>query len=747
MKGEMMVKKAATALGAFLVLAIVAVAAQGAPGGGSGVASAQGPSARGGAPAGPPGLAGLGRLACAGGSSPIKHVVYIQFDNVHLLRDRPNVPSDLEQMPHLLSFMRRNGTLLSNDHTVLISHTGGGILSSITGVYPDRHGQAVSNSFRYYRPDGRTNTGVSFAYWTDGIFDPATPTPTDPTYNMLTPEAKNAPAPWVAYTRAGCDVGMVGTANTVLENIGPDVPKVFGADSPEAAEVVSDPGQAFADFVGIAVHCAASSSRCSEAKHGKPDLLPDEPGGYAGFNGLFGAKYVAPQIGGPVRNLDGTVIKDATNHVGFPGFDGMFPRNSLAYVAEMQEAGIPVTYAYISDAHDNHGVSGEIHVSYGPGEQGYVNQLREYDRAFGQFFTRLEGDGITKDNTLFVITVEEGDHFAGGQPSNPGCDGVTTACRWQHVTCPTAAVPICPPDNVAEVNVNLRGLLATQAGNTTGFDVHSDMAPAIYLHGDPAADAAVTRTFEHDLGSLTAENPYTHVIGSVGREVIDRVGMKTLHMITGDPLRTPTLVSFLDPDIFAFAGAANCNSPCVQEQPGFAWNHGGLAPEVATTWVGLVGPGVRALGEDEQLWADHTDLRPTMLSLLGLQDDYLHDGRVLIDLLDARAVPQTLRAHRATLQRLGEVYKQINAPFGQLGLDAITVSTKAINGDNATYASLTAKLEALTADRDALAAQIREMLAGATFGGSALDEQRAKDATKAGEALITRADALAASST
>ena len=27
----------------------------------------------------------------------IKHVVYLQFDNVHLRRDNPNVPSDLEQ--------------------------------------------------------------------------------------------------------------------------------------------------------------------------------------------------------------------------------------------------------------------------------------------------------------------------------------------------------------------------------------------------------------------------------------------------------------------------------------------------------------------------------------------------------------------------------------------------------------------------------------------------------------------------
>ncbi|HKT39764.1 MAG TPA: hypothetical protein VJR48_15415, partial [Ktedonobacterales bacterium] len=32
----------------------------------------------------------------------IKHVISIQFDNTHFKRDNPNVPSDLEQMPHLL---------------------------------------------------------------------------------------------------------------------------------------------------------------------------------------------------------------------------------------------------------------------------------------------------------------------------------------------------------------------------------------------------------------------------------------------------------------------------------------------------------------------------------------------------------------------------------------------------------------------------------------------------------------------
>jgi len=52
----------------------------------------------------------------------IQHVIYVQFDNTHFLRDNPNVPSDLEQMPHLLNFIRNNGRC-GNDHTALISHT------------------------------------------------------------------------------------------------------------------------------------------------------------------------------------------------------------------------------------------------------------------------------------------------------------------------------------------------------------------------------------------------------------------------------------------------------------------------------------------------------------------------------------------------------------------------------------------------------------------------------------------------
>src|SRR2546428_13396168 len=75
----------------------------------------------------------------------IQHVIYIQFDNVHFTRDDANVPSDLEQMPHLLNFIRENGTLLTNHHTVLISHTATGIRSSLTAVCPARPRQPVAS--------------------------------------------------------------------------------------------------------------------------------------------------------------------------------------------------------------------------------------------------------------------------------------------------------------------------------------------------------------------------------------------------------------------------------------------------------------------------------------------------------------------------------------------------------------------------------------------------------------------------
>jgi hypothetical protein len=110
----------------------------------------------------------------------VSHVIYIQFDNVHFTRDNPDVPSDLEQMPHVLNFLEQNGVLLSNHHTPLISHTADDIITSLSGVYGDRHGQPISNSFNYFDPKADDGLGSiytsSFTYWTD-LVDPVATLP------------------------------------------------------------------------------------------------------------------------------------------------------------------------------------------------------------------------------------------------------------------------------------------------------------------------------------------------------------------------------------------------------------------------------------------------------------------------------------------------------------------------------------------------------------------------------------------
>src|SRR5579864_7296549 len=335
----------------------------------------------------------------------VSHVFEITFDNVHFFRDNPDVPSDLELMPHLLQFIEQNGTLLSNNHTPLIAHTAVDSLTTYTGLYGDRQGMPISNSYRSYNADGTTDPAGSFAYWTDPIFDTArTPNPSHDTnpsmvYAAAPPATSDTapspstvtPAPWVPFTRAGCDVGDVSTANMVLENTSVDIPKVFGASSPETAQLNAD-GDRFkdaesADYVGLGVHCTAGSPFCATAtgvKFGQtiasptavPDMLPSEPGGYSGFSALFGHRYIAPQLGAGTPNLtrNGYAVTNAAGNLvdlngnqinggflstpGFPGFGPINTSQTMAYIADLQESGVPVTFGYIADIHGNEHIAG-----------------------------------------------------------------------------------------------------------------------------------------------------------------------------------------------------------------------------------------------------------------------------------------------------------------------------------------------------------------------------------------------------
>jgi hypothetical protein len=753
----------------------------------------------------------------------IQHVVNLGFDNVHFFRDNPNVPSDLQLMPNLLNFFTGNGTFLSNNHTPLIAHTGDDLLTTATGLYGDRQGMPVSNSYQTYNPDGSTDPAGSFAYWTDPVFDTAkTPSaghdvnpsmvysPVPPA-TAATPPAPTAvtPAPWVPYTRAGCNVGEVATANQELENTAVDIPKVFGASSPEAQQLAAD-SDSFkdaetADYVGIGVHCARGSAFCADAtgvKFGQSaasataaaDVLPNEPGGYNGFQELFGHRYVAPQLGagtpslsrhgfavtnaaGNLVDLNGNQLNGAflSNHSGFPGFGPINASQTLAYMADMLESGVPVVNGYIADIHGNEGIPGlaacaKSPAALGSGDPCYIAQAQYYNQAFGAFFQRLAAEGITSKNTLFVLTSDEGDHEAGAnvgraiQPTPANCDGATVSG-----TTVTPDVPCTyPAGSFGELAGNITGLLATQKQDTTPFSLESDTAPEFYVTGNPGPGTAKVRGLERDVAGLTAANPYTGTTQPITNYLADPAAEAIVHMVNADPARTPTFAMFARPDYFLSPGPAACAGACVQQNTGFAWDHGDYAAEIDTNYIGLAGPGVRHLGLDGSAagagpssagpdsgqitvpgehtsgpWTDETDLRPTMLYLLGLRDDYEHDGRVITQVL---ARPNAALAAPG-VTGLGECYKQLNSSVGELGTDTLVASTRAIEssspGDR-TYLRVEAALRGLDVTRDRLALRVKGELEAAAFGGARIPDARGQ--TLACRAIIGGAGLLARAS-
>ncbi len=728
----------------------------------------------------------------------IKHVIEITFDNVHFNRDNPNVLSDLEQMPALTGFVTSNGTMLSNNHTPLIGHTADDTITNYSGLYGDRHGQGLTNTYETYQPDGSVLAKSSFAYWTGTYGTDAFP---NQPYSATVPASgtpRTPPAPWVPFTRAGCDFGAVSTANLELENVNPDLQNVFGAGSAEVKQLTADPDsykdQEVADYVGLGVHCAQGDSFCASATATKfgdssasstavTDSLPDEPGGYSGFQGLFGHRYLQPQLKGAATSGGNRVVNGHTYEVydaagnlvdlngneidgaflpagspGFPGFGPISAAQSLAYVADMQESGVPVTYAYISDAHEKK--TGQTGCSnsgsaQGPGDACYEATLAAYNASFAKFFQRLADDGIDKSNTLFVFTADEGDHFAGanvGRTVTPTCTGTPGTSGY---SCSY------PKGTLGEQQVDIHGLLQHQLGDTTPF-YDEPQGNSLFITGKPSPTDTSTRQLERDWGNATAFDAYDNSTENVAQYMADPTVEQLLHFVNADPNRTPSFTVFPKPDYYFTSGtkdtssaidgcpsgttADNAATNCSAINNGFAWNHGYYAPEISNTWLGLVGPGVAHKGVDglsaadgpssadgsnsspklvtavqnPGTWADHTDIRPTMLALTGLKDDYVDDGRVLTE--DLTVTPG--KTGDKLFQPLAACYKQLNASVGQFGTDVLVADTAALktgsSSNDLRYRATLLGIKALGVARDALATRIKSDLFNTEFNNAPL---------------------------
>jgi hypothetical protein len=260
----------------------------------------------------------------------------------------------------------------------------------------------------------------------------------------------------------------------------------------------------------------------------------------------------------------------------------------------------------------------------------------------------------------------------------------------------------------------------------------------VFINGNPLRTSTTARALEQLIGTLTAVNPITGNTDQLAVAMADPVEEQMLHMVVpADPARTPSFTMFGDPDyFFQSTGSA---SPV--EAPGFAWNHGDIQPEIGTLWLGMVGPGVKQLGQTGAIFSDHTDIRPTMLALAGLTDDYEHDGRVLFEAINESALPVPLRGHKPTIAQMAALYKQINAPFGQLAMDSLVVSTRALESvspGDVTYAALENDIASWVEQRDALATQMKAMLDGAAFSGQKINEPDAKNLIVQAQTLLNQ---------
>jgi hypothetical protein len=484
---------------------------------------------------------------------------------------------------------------------------------------------------------------------------------------------------------------------------------------------------------------------------------------------------------GNLVDFDNREISDFAGHTGFTGFSPTASQ-SLAMVASMQEAGIPITYAYLADIHERKDWSFQCTTqdatsfgnALGPGDACYRENAQRYDAAFGKFLDRLAKDGITPANTLFEIGAEENDHLAGANvgradaPSDPAnCDGITTPCRYGH-------------NQIGEVQANLPGLVSTERGNTTPFDVEPQGA-SIYVHNSggqavtPARDDPAVRQLERDTAAITANNPHSGVMGeTIANYQAGQTEERILHMETADPQRTPTYSLWPKPDYFFDAANPACSTSvnpqqdCVTINHGFAWDHGYYSPDIDITWSAFVGPGVKKGGIDGPTpsnspavadpnggglvpnfsktgtWADEPDIRPTLLFLAGVTDDYIMDGRVITQLLSKNTpVMQT--------QQLGACYKQLNASVGKFGTDTLVASTAALAsgsaGDDSKFTDIDGKLVDLGARRDTLATTIKNGLDAIEFHHAPVHANTLQQQLQSCQALRQEATSLASSST
>ncbi len=614
----------------------------------------------------------------------------------HRVRQRPLRPRQPERAVGpgadartCMNFMKDNGTILSNTHTPMIAHTADDSLSIYTGLYGDRHGQPLSNSYktlqprRHHRPGrvvrvldqpGRRHRGPPRAG-----HDTTPSMVYSDTVPASGPPNRQTPAPWVPFTRAGCDVGDFSTANMVARERqrrpadalrrrlargrSSSTPTPTASRTPRSPTTSARPctarraprscadaqavkfGQTHADAVGrhrLAAHRAGRLPRLPGAlrrqvrraaarrRHAEPDpqRLPGHRRRTATWSTSTATRSTEPfSRTARLPRVQPDRVPDARRC--WPTCRSPASRSPTA-TSPTCTSGRPAPAAARPRPPPRTGKP------IGPGDKCYADNGNGLRRGV-QDVLRAPRRGRDQRVQHAVRDQRRGERpvrrrqrrAARLTPTPAGCDGVTVFCTY-------------PAGTIGELQANIKGLLSTTASAGTTYDVEPQGA-SIYAHGQPVPTTRRSASWSGTPRAMTRRQPLQRGDGEqIVKYQAGAVEERILHMQTADPLRTPSYTMFPVPDyFFSTTGRRTCRSTRLRLQPRLLLaehrrhvvvvrgsGRGRARDRRADAGAEQRGAGPeldehRARGHRRRgTWVEEVDLRPTMLWLLGLRDDY-----------------------------------------------------------------------------------------------------------------------------
>jgi hypothetical protein len=151
------------------------------------------------------------------------------------------------------------------------------------------------------------------------------------------------------------------------------------------------------------------------------------------------------------------------------------------------------------------------------------------------------------------------------------------------------------------------------------------------------------------------------------------------------------------------------------------------------------------------------------MTVLGLHDDYSWDGAAIAQIIGSThngwdwwrhggnsALPWTISVNERGYEDLTSAYQQLDAPFGQFGLNTLDADTTALAGgtssNDTAYTNTDSQLQACETQRTKLVSEIQSVLQGAESGQARVPEWEGRDLVERADRLIADSETLAGDS-